>query len=126
MKLTKKKVLELTMELWQWLYDNPGSGKCDWPGWQMNGGANKAVCNCFACEYAFNSLKNGGCFDCPLLPLWPGGGCVEESSLYCQWTKTRDIELRKKYAKGIIDFCKKGGDRLCQEASMTVPKSQSM
>ena len=104
MKLTKKRALKLTIELWQWLYDNPDYEKCDWPGWWRNGGSYDAVCNCFACEYAFNSLK-GSCFKCPLLPLWPGG-CIEETSLYCQWTKTKDRELRKKYAKSIIDFCK--------------------
>ena len=125
MKLTKKRVLELTLELWQWLYDNPGSGKCDWPGWRRNGGIHEATCNCFACEYAFSSLK-GSCFKCPLLPLWPGYGCMGVNSLYVQWTQTTNMELRKEYAEKIIDFCKKGGDRLWPEASMTGPRSQSM
>lgn len=105
MKLTKKRALKLTIELWQWLYDNPKSEKRYWLGWRKNKGRYTAVGDCFACEYAFRSLKKVGCDKCPLLQLWPDG-CMENTSPYIQWTKTRDIELRKKYAKSIIDFCK--------------------
>lgn len=31
--ITKKEAIELTIELWSWLRDNPGKRKKDWPKW---------------------------------------------------------------------------------------------
>ena len=107
MKLTKKRVLELTLELWQWLYDNPNKRKENWPGWEGNGGSYYSETKCFACSYTFAQKDGDGCNLCPLLPLWPDGCTASSQSPYMQWVMAKSRKDRKKYTKEIVDFCKK-------------------
>lgn len=103
MRLSKKRAIELTLELWQWLYKHPDKGKFKWPEWEYNGGKYPTVINdCFACN-------KGPCSKCPLLPLWPDTCCpgAHQSTIYTRWAAAKSNKTRKKYAKQIVDFCKK-------------------
>lgn len=116
MKLTKKRAIKLTLELWQWLYDNPDKGKSDWPEWEYNGGQYECLpTDCFCCEWVFRVTKTT-CSACPLSPLW-GISCTDlsEGNVYRLWGKATTQKDKKKYAKQIVDFCEKelqnkGGD----------------
>ena len=79
MKLTKKKALEIAIELWGWIVDNPGKFKNAWPGWEKHG---EMRCDCPLCEYA--DLAHSGCKRCPL--KWGEYGCEENPiSQYMKW-----------------------------------------
>lgn len=105
MRLTKKRAIELTLELWMWLYENPGKYKSDWPGWKDSGGIYETVdCECFACEHAFATIRR--CKSCVLLPLWPQT-CTSGDNVYANWNEATTDKAKKKYAKQIVDFCKK-------------------
>lgn len=108
MRLTKKRAIELTLELWTWLYENPTKYKANWPGWTWSGGQYKEVsCDCFCCEWVFTVTKKG-CSSCPLAPLW-GASCAElsEGNVYRLWGEATTNKDKKKYAKQIVNFCKK-------------------
>lgn len=77
--------------MWDWLSNNPGAFKEDWPGW---GDCTTVSLNyCFACEYTFQvtGIENipyfGVCIDyCPL--VWKGTGiCISRDgeALFSQW-----------------------------------------
>lgn len=57
MKLTEKKAIKLSIELWQWLYDNPDKYKESWPKYKkynlqdMDG-------RCFCCEWYNEQCKH--------------------------------------------------------------------
>lgn len=71
-------------ELWNWLADNPGKTKHEWPGW--NGKFVESCC--FACVYDTEKGAEEGCLDCcNYCPLeWPGNlVCGEPNSLYEEW-----------------------------------------
>ena len=55
MKLTKKKALEIAIELWEWIVDNPGKYKREWPGWDEYGGM---LFECPLCQRGIHFGKN--------------------------------------------------------------------
>ncbi|KKM86363.1 hypothetical protein LCGC14_1279870 [marine sediment metagenome] len=68
MKLTKKKALEIAIELWTWIVDNPGKKKEDWPKWEEYGDMRDC---CSLCErYIRKRIKtrteHGLRCDCPI------------------------------------------------------------
>ena len=84
----------LHKELWNWLADNPGADKHEWPGWVSNGGKVHGCLNaCFACEctrpYEYYPIQT--CTECPV--NWPPEehfgneyhSCHCEDSLYGMW-----------------------------------------
>ena len=98
MKLTKRKALELTVELWDWLTNNPEKKKTDWPGWELNGGKIPKLLNdCPCCEYDDQHMTHFDdyCEHCPLLEYWPGGNCEPDSrvSPWQDWIDVTDGEL---------------------------------
>ena len=92
MRLTKRKALELTIELWDWLAKNPSKTEGDWPKWKLNGGSiHEMQHDCSCCEYDLrhggSGYSAGGCQHCPLRDYWPHGSCEPEfgSSPWFDW-----------------------------------------
>jgi len=111
-KLTKKRSIELCLELWTWLSMNPGIRKYGWPGW--NEGYGYVNSDCFACEYTQQRLsanQNGwSCKKCPLLNLWGeyGGNdpCTNNKvSPYAIWCDSGYKDTKS--AKKIASYCRK-------------------
>jgi len=108
MRLTKRKTLQITHELWTWLAENPTIDgkwmyKFDWPGWERYGGM---ACDCPCCEYVeyyedpFRCSKK-----CPLISLWPGT-CTHYDSVFIKWVKSDREDHRTKYALIIANAAK--------------------
>ena len=101
--LTRKRAIELCLEMWRWLEDNPEKDKKDW---LLNNGYTlfEVDCNCFICEYV-EQIKYGDCFKCPLKFLWRNH-CMSLESPYRKWSDAfYNTEDRIKYAKQIADYC---------------------
>ena len=110
MRLSKKKSVEITKELWQWLAQNPKNSKGEWDGWAKYGTMRKPRrYNCPLCEYV---AQRGvlTCDYCPLLGWWTGvsgSECILESSPYTKWVDAQSIEDKIKYANEIVALCDK-------------------
>ena len=85
MKLTKKKAIKISRELWDWLAETGEESKADWHGWEKYG---KMHDDCALCEYV---RTREGCISCPL-----GQDCY--GTYFGNWYKARKPETRKKYA----------------------------
>lgn len=78
-------------ELWDWVANNPGYSKHQWPGWIENGGKYTSQNACFACEYSERIVKKHSTAkycECPL--VWPSAvpqilNCFSAGSPYAQW-----------------------------------------
>ncbi|KKN64724.1 hypothetical protein LCGC14_0488560 [marine sediment metagenome] len=102
MKLTEKKAIELTLELWRWLAET-GKNKCDWPGWEINGGIHSKVQDyCFFCEYAVTHRKNGECWACPYQKKFGDCQGQDEDTPYDLWEQARTPKANKKYAQQLV------------------------
>ena len=80
MKLTKKKALEIVIELWTWIVDNPSNYKHRWPGWEKYGDMKS---NCPFCEYDRTHRLEEKC-DCPLDHPPRLRGCLQMA--YGKWS----------------------------------------
>lgn len=102
MKLTRKKALQLCKEHWLWLAENPDKEKIHWPKFQkysyMSG-------NCFCCEYSTTHRRPYCGKKCILSNLWPMGCDKDATSPYVLWTKTENLETRKRMALAIATGC---------------------
>ena len=102
MRLTKKKALEITTELWAWLAET-GKRKAAWSGWEKYGYMDSA---CPLCEYTCRLRRNlyeGK--DCRICPLGLGYyGCYETS--YSNWEEARTDKTRRKYANLFLEQLK--------------------
>ena len=94
MKLIKKKAVELSIELWEWLAET-GEGKGYWVGWKRKGGSHEQVAfDCFLCE-----LFNDDSERCPGCPYYDKyGRCTDGKRPFSKWTDARTVRTRKKYA----------------------------
>ena len=109
MRLTKKKAVEITKELWEWCAET-GGYKLDWPNWKEYG---EFGSYCPLCEY--DARHKDTCRECPLADLWTrklGGHCMHDGSPYKLWLWTfapsvgePDIKARTEYAQQIVDLC---------------------
>ena len=92
MRLTRKKSIELCIELWTWCAKT-GKAKWEWPEWKKY----RAIRNsCWFCEYT--SDKKGRCQTCPLR-TGLGFRCINKECYYDKWTEFHTPRTRKKYAK---------------------------
>lgn len=100
MRLTKKKAIGITIELWEWLAKTGGQ-KTDWGGWGEYG---KMAADCPLCEY---NLRRGGyspggeyvCEEgCPFCPLQGKLWQRCYSLNFGKWCGAYDVPRRKKYA----------------------------
>lgn len=96
MKLSRKKSIELCVELWTWCAET-GEDKEDWPRWPEFGSISN---NCWFCEYDYNQwLKYethslSECFYCPLKKHF--SHCTK--AIYGKWVEAKTRRTRKKYA----------------------------
>jgi hypothetical protein len=111
-RLTKKKSIEITIELWKWLEENPVAQKSSWPEWRKYDYMN---CSCSCCE--FTRRKSKAMVDgdeknckayCSLYELWsyPKIECVEmpcenRKSPYAKWVRTHDPKEKSFWAREI-------------------------
>jgi hypothetical protein len=114
--MTESEYKALHIELWQWLYDNPGKKKEDWPRWRKHD--TYAAGFCFACEYAGELMWSGfphpesvRCDNCPLnqdiMRM-----CRDKEGAYARWydaIQDGDEEAAKKYAALIRDAWREVG-----------------
>ena len=92
MRLTKKKAIELSIELWEWL-KKTGKYKYEWPRWDKYG---EMLANCFLCQWSVErTYKSIGCGYCPIAKKFKGN-C--ETTFYWKWNSSITEQDRKKYA----------------------------
>jgi len=100
MRLTKRIALDLTIELWTWCAET-GEHKIQWPKWEKYGGMD---CYFFLCEYhSSHKGKSSEICNCPLCDE-THTGCYSYS--FGNWTYSRTIEDKKKYAGLFLDELK--------------------
>jgi len=101
MEITREQALALHRALWDWLAQEDGRRKEEWPLWEFNGGWIPEMAeSCPMCEYV-NSV-DGGCDDCLL--EWPNGKCIRDGDnkgLYDKWLLS---DFSKKIAAKIRDL----------------------
>jgi hypothetical protein len=107
MKVTRKKAIELCIELWTWLAKTGSKNKKDWPGWKKYKIC--SVWDCFFCDYAMKKAETGLSDEaCSYCPLWDNKkneairSCVRNYA-YGKWVEARQIRTRKKYAKLFLE-----------------------
>ena len=109
MKLSRKKAIELCIELWTWLAKT-GKGKSEWPRWKEFG---EIFSNCWFCQYDVKQCrrykKSSSDWYCQYCPYYKKyGRCDAINSLYSNWGKEqRGTEARKIYAKLFLKQIKK-------------------
>ena len=105
MRLTKKKALQITADLWAWLEKNPTASKIWWPEWEIHGGSIPAMrADCPCCEYTQDRNEETDCNKCPLLSLWPNETdypCLdnEKTDYFHKWCYGKSPKTKKKYAR---------------------------
>lgn len=103
MRLTARKAVELSIDLWASLAET-GEDKDDWPEWESNGGQYpEARGLCFLCEYDFR--KKGDCEACPYNIKYKS--CCEEETPFVKWADAKNETDRKKFAKQFLGQLKK-------------------
>ncbi len=105
-KLTKKRALFLCWKLWEWLAENPGKRKRDWPEWKHNEGeVTRMYLGCPCCEVGFDydvfdQPSDNNCLRCPLIAYWPK---TKERKVPCEQPKSAfrlwDLETPRHQAK---------------------------
>ena len=98
MKLTKKKALEIAIELWEWIVDNPGKYKGDWPRWDKY---KRMRHDCPFCQYGFSTVSQEAC-DCPLSRKY--GGCVAFDCAYDKWSTSIIVGGEDEAHKAAVEF----------------------
>jgi len=93
MRLTKKRAIDWTIELWEWLAET-GGRKGRWEGWEKYG---ESDFECFLCDYGFSLESQSMCMRCPYHDMF--GKCEIAPTFYCSWRKAKSVSGRKKYAK---------------------------
>lgn len=88
MKLTKKKAIEISIELWGWLAET-GKLKSEWEGWEKYG---TMLADCPCCEYV---QTRGGCEDCPIAQRY--NDCYETA--FGGWHRAQTPQTHKECAK---------------------------
>ena len=84
MKLTARQALEIGLELWEWLEDNPSKEKHEWPGWEKY---ERMAADCPCCEYKDQQDSND-CGDCLIywrLKLGLDNHCTYYDSPFLRW-----------------------------------------
>lgn len=103
MRLTKKKAIELSIELWTWLAETGEEFKSLWSGWDKYGEPDN---DCFLCEYQgrHETKSTEACSLCPYYKIF--GDCTNANMPYENWWSAETIEDRKKYAREFLEQLK--------------------
>lgn len=102
MKLTKKKAIEYSIELWTWLVKAGAEFKGDWDGWDKYG---KMSSGCPLCEYA-GFPPSSNCRKCPYYKKFKRCYDNGEDTIYSKWEDASTPGTRKKYAKLFLEHLK--------------------
>ncbi len=110
MKLTRKKAIELCIELWTWLAKT-GKEKEDWPEWVKYQTYNipsddGTLYECWFCEYGYQragTSSESKCNRCPYFIKF--GHCYR--NVYNEWHDAKTLRTRKKYAKLFLEQIRK-------------------
>lgn len=98
MKLSRKKSIELCIEVWTWCAET-GKPKEEWPRWSEFNTEYNTICNhCWFCDYDSIQLykfRHKSCFYCPLKSYFK---CHCSKTAYGKWAKVKTRRTRKKYA----------------------------
>ncbi len=111
--MSKLEALQKTVEMWDWLAENPRKRKADYI--RLHQLKAPSYC-CELCQYVLNITDNGSFFDgdckehCPLYNLWgqdtiEACPCEMEGSPYQEWavSSIHDPDSRIKCAEQIAD-----------------------
>lgn len=107
--LTEEKALQICAELWDWLAEDDGRYKTEWPGWEKYGEC-EASCPC--CEY---HKQNEGDFcgeTCLMTIAWPDSCMSKESSLYTKWSRAEGGDHSPEVAKQIANKAREALENL--------------
>ena len=96
LRLTRKKSIQICIELWTWLAET-GRQKTGWPGWGKYG---RMSCGCPFCEYAERKHGFASCDDCPYFEKFKS--CDSDDAPYEKWFDAETLTQRKKYAKAFL------------------------
>ena len=98
MRLTKKKSMEICIELWTYL-EETGNEKEDWSGWEKYGEMRD---QCPLCEYNQQHYdEDSVACNCPL--AWPPfNGCCDPPSEFRNWNNVAHQADRKRFAKAFL------------------------
>jgi len=106
MRLSRKKAIELCIELWTWLAET-GKHKEQWPEWVKYTG-HYIESDCWFCEYDRQrrlKTKERRCYHC----LFVGSleiSCVK-NYYYGKWANAETPQARKEYAKLFLEQIKR-------------------
>ena len=99
MRLTKKRAIDLSIELWTDLAET-GKRKEDWPRWNE---FDYVQSHCFLCEYGFQRRKIRWRMSCDRCPYFNEfGRCDKNGTLYDKWTIAFDDQTRKLHAAAFL------------------------
>jgi len=106
MRLTKKKAIEIAIELWTWLAETGSEGKFEWPGWDTHG---YMASHCPLCEYGRRQAAKSeldSCNYCPYCAVFGECQSVDDDTPYDMWFFAQTTEDRKKYAGQFLEQLK--------------------
>lgn len=100
MRLTRKKAIEISIELWTWLAETGKECKHSWPGWEKYVHMSNY---CPLCEYVGRKCRDEAfCSSCPYYKVF--GYCI--LGYYDKWYNAETIGNRMKYATMFLEQLK--------------------
>ena len=98
MRLTKKKAIQISIELWEYMAETGEGRKGKWEGWKEYG---EMSCDCALCEY--EEQRGGGGDECDHCPYWQKFGNCWDDAPYDKWRYAKTKATRKKYAELLLE-----------------------
>ncbi|MEE8471107.1 MAG: hypothetical protein V3S51_07240 [Dehalococcoidia bacterium] len=100
MRLTRKKAISISIELWTWLAETGSEYKSLWSGWLEYG---HMLAHCPLCEYGRRREDKGGKTTCSYCPYRKKhGGCYSSRDNYARWLVAETSQQRKLHAKAFL------------------------
>ena len=101
MRLTRRKAIEIAIELWEWCAET-GKDKRDWPDWEKYG---EMYAGCPLCQYSRQERVEGES-DCGRCPWWEKfGDCISDDmplTIYEHWENAATPKTRRKWASKFL------------------------
>ncbi len=107
-RLTQKKAIDISIELWTWLAETGISSKGAWSGWKMYG---ESAWECALCEWeGHQNCKTSVPVEdivCPRCPYGKKFGfCAVDGKPYWNWTHALSATDRKRHAAAFLEQLK--------------------
>ena len=87
MRLTERKAITISMELWKFLSENQGATKTDFPMFQEYK-LDSMVAACSCCEY----ISRIGTWDCKQCPI---KDCLKTNSVFERWANLQEVKCEE-------------------------------